>query len=210
MVNLFATRRLIVIDDNEKLHEDFRKVFGSQAAEPCEDEQLLFEESPVEEEGPKYELTSALQGREGFDLVCRGLQEGQPFDAAFVDMRMPPGWDGLKTICALWEIDPNLHVVVCTAFSDYTFHEIRRQVARPERLMILKKPFEPIEVRQAAAMASERTLLCRKSSSVADEVRVEAQRLVEMATSGRTEFEIRNASMLLELAATRAGSIHGD
>ena len=47
---------------------------------------------------------------------------------AFVDVRMPPGWDGVETITRIWEVDPDLQIVVCTAYADYSWEELRSKV----------------------------------------------------------------------------------
>jgi EAL domain-containing protein (putative c-di-GMP-specific phosphodiesterase class I) len=74
---------------------------------------------------------------------------------------MPPGWDGLETITRLWEQDPDVLIVLCTAYSDYSWHEIRTRVAHPERLVILKKPFDNMEVLQLADGLTEKWRLAR-------------------------------------------------
>ena len=79
-------------------------------------------------------------------------------------MRMPPGWDGLKTIEHIWEIDPNVQVVICTAYSDYSWGEITERLGRSENLLILKKPFDSAEVAQLASTLTEKWILARKAS----------------------------------------------
>src|SRR5206468_403202 len=69
---------------------------------------------------------------------------------AFVDMRMPPGWDGVETIQRIWRIAPDLQMVICTAYSDYSWDEIATTIGQSDNLVILKKPFDPIEVLQLA------------------------------------------------------------
>ncbi len=71
-------------------------------------------------------------------------------------MRMPPGWDGVQTIQRLWEVDPNVQVVICTAYSDYSWEEISKKLGLTDRLLILKKPFDPVEITQIATSLSEK------------------------------------------------------
>src|SRR6185369_6863778 len=97
-----------------------------------------------------FELDSAYQGQEGLAKVEAALQAGRPYAMAFVDMRMPPGWDGVETIEQLWRADPRLQVVICTAYSDSSWEEVLRRLDAGDRLLILKKPFDNIEVRQLA------------------------------------------------------------
>ena len=107
--------RLLVIDDNPRIHEDYRKILaGRDQGRVSSAEAALFGEQPAHE-GPTFDVDSAMQGRDGVERVRRALDEGRPYSVAFVDMRMPPGWDGLETIEQLWKIDPEVQVVVCSA-----------------------------------------------------------------------------------------------
>ena len=166
-------RRIIVIDDNTAIHDDFRKVLSPErasATQLAQSEAAIFGDVPVDghERGtgvgvrelqrrgaitttyPVYQIDSASQGQEGVALVRRARDEQRPYAVAFVDARMPPGWDGIETISRLWVEDPNVMVVLCTAYSDHSWREIRDRLAHPEQLVILKKPFAPIEVLQLA------------------------------------------------------------
>jgi len=69
---------------------------------------------------------------------------------AFVDVRMPPGWDGIETIARIWEKYPELQVVVCTAYSDYSWDDLIAKIGQSDRLVILKKPFDTVEALQLA------------------------------------------------------------
>jgi diguanylate cyclase len=148
--------RILVIDDNVAIHDDFRKVLCASAEEAAEAEfrateaDLLGE--TVDDPGrPSFAVDSAHQGQEGVEMVRRARAEGHPYSVAFVDMRMPPGWDGLDTIEHLWAVDPNVQVVICSAHADYDWLDVVRRLHRSDRLLILRKPFEPIEVLQCAS-----------------------------------------------------------
>jgi len=69
----------------------------------------------------EFEIDSAFQGQEGLAKVQHALNEGRPYAMAFVDVRMPPGWDGIETISRIWKMYPELQVVICTAYSDYSW-----------------------------------------------------------------------------------------
>jgi diguanylate cyclase (GGDEF)-like protein len=151
-------RRVIVIDDNEAIHEDFRKVLaesmaGEEALELLESELLG---SSAAMGSPHFELDSAFQGEEGVQKARQALDVGRPYALAFVDMRMPPGMDGLQTIEQLWKVDPAIQVVICSAHSDYEWNEVMARLNYSDKLLVLRKPFEPIEVQQCAAA------LCQK------------------------------------------------
>lgn len=157
-VMVCVNRRILVIDDNAAIHEDFRKVLGgpsgdSDALDELE-AQLLGESSASS--APRFELASAYQGQEGVEMARAANEADNPYAMAFVDMRMPPGWDGLETIEHLWEVDPAIQVVICSAHSDYEWSEVLARLKNSDRLLVLRKPFEPIEVQQCASA------LCQK------------------------------------------------
>ncbi len=142
--------RILVIDDNPAIYEDFCKVLRpttAPAKELLELTSSIFGQSK-EVERDNYQIDFALRGQDGLEKVKVGLNEGWPYSIAFVDMRMPNGWDGLETIKNLWVADPQLQIVLCTAYSDYTWDEIREQLSTRDRFLILKKPFDNIEVQQ--------------------------------------------------------------
>ena len=146
-------RRILLVDDNEAIHADFRKILSSGGAETSKLDAAraaLFGAAPAAATGPCYELTSAHQGQEALELVRAALRDGQPFAAAFIDVRMPPGWDGIETIGRIWKEYPELQVVICTAYSDYSWDDVQRALGESDRLLILKKPFDNVEVRQLA------------------------------------------------------------
>lgn len=147
--------RILIVDDNPAIHRDFDKILGADdepAAELADVESLLFGDAPAaERERPSYALEFASQGQEGVERAKRAVAEGLPFAIAFVDMRMPPGWDGLETIERLWAVDPDVQVVICSAHSDYDWSDVVARLGQTDRLLVLKKPFEPIEVLQCAS-----------------------------------------------------------
>ena len=123
-------RRLLIIDDNPAIHEDFRKILvpDDAPANACgieEDEAAIFGDAPVATaQSVVFEVDSASQGQEGLDLIRRALQEKRPYTMAFVDVRMPPGWDGIETTRQIWSICPDLQIVICTAYSDYSWSDM--------------------------------------------------------------------------------------
>jgi diguanylate cyclase (GGDEF)-like protein len=148
-----VNRRILVIDDNEDIHRDFRKVLGGgldDASALAMAELALLGESPPSRMKPAFEIDSALQGQEGAARVRQASDEGRPYAMAFVDMRMPPGWDGLETIERLWAIDPDVQVVICSAHSDYDWADVVARLDHSDKLLVVKKPFEAIEVIQCA------------------------------------------------------------
>lgn len=151
-MNILLNRRILLIDDTPAIHDDFRKILLPPIDEsPDLDlmEAALFG-TAVKTQIQPFELDSAYQGQEGLAMVCQSLKVNRPYALAFVDMRMPQGWDGAETIEHLWEQDPRLQIVVCTAYSDYSWEELLERLHGHDRLLILKKPFDNIEVLQLA------------------------------------------------------------
>lgn len=145
-------RRILVIDDNLAIHEDFRKILAPAAVADELDhmEASIFGEESHVGQDEIFELRFADQGETGCYLVEQALAAGTPYALAFVDMRMPPGWDGLQTIEQIWKADPHIQVVICTAFSDHPWREIAARLGKTDRLLILRKPFDAVEVEQLA------------------------------------------------------------
>ena len=152
--------RILVTDDNAAIHEDFRKILAADATSEADlrhTESLLFGDTPMAPTSrAAYVLDFALQGQEAVSSVERARAGGRPYALAFVDMRMPPGWDGLETIENLWEKDPDVQVVICSAHSDYDWMDVVERLGHSDKLLILKKPFEPIEVLQCASALSRK------------------------------------------------------
>jgi two-component system sensor histidine kinase/response regulator len=179
-VVLDDNRRILIIDDNADIHTDYRRVLSDNHTADllAVAEADLFGETPTAQGREAFELHHASQGEEGHDLLRRETSQGRPFALAFVDMRMPPGWDGLTTIKRLWEADSRLQVVLCTAYSDHSWFEICEALAPKDRLLILKKPFDAIEVRQLAdSLVTKWNLSC-----AADLSQRELERAVELRT----------------------------
>jgi diguanylate cyclase len=151
------THRLLMIDDNPAIHEDYRKTLAGIDDTPISAaEAALFGEPQSMVSRPTFDMDSAMQGQDGVELARRALVEGRPYSVAFVDMRMPPGWDGLETIENLWKVDPEIQVVVCSAYSDYDWTELLARLGRSDKLIVIKKPFEPIEILQSASALSHK------------------------------------------------------
>ncbi|MCE0462025.1 MULTISPECIES: GGDEF and EAL domain-containing protein [Pseudomonas] len=147
-----ANRRILVVDDTPAIHQDFRKILSPSAGsdDSLDDtESLLFGTPQVSR--LQFQIDSAYQGEEALELVKRAQAEGQPYAMVFADMRMPPGWDGLQTIERLWKVDPRLQIALCTAFSDYTWETMSERIEFDDQLLILKKPFDTLEIRQMAS-----------------------------------------------------------
>ena len=166
-------RRVLIIDDNRSIHDDFRKIFSPatrRAPDLDASEIAVFGHLEAEVPHAQFDLSSAYQGQEGVLLVQNAFQAGLPFAVAFVDVRMPPGWDGVETTRRIWEIDPDLEIVLCTAYSDYSWGELFERLPHHDRLLILKKPFDAVEALQLASALSEKWWLRQQSLQKLEEL----------------------------------------
>jgi PAS domain S-box-containing protein len=185
-------RRILVIDDNQAIHQDFRKIFGPgirSSSRLDSFETALFGGPSQSEERPVFEIDSAFQGQDGLAMVRRAVEEGRPYMMAFVDVRMPPGWDGVETTAKIWEHYPDLQVVICTAYSDYSLEKMLEQLGHTDRLVILKKPFDNIEVQQLASALTEKWQLLQQARRKMDDL--------ERAVASRTR-ELKAANEKLQ------------
>ena len=166
-------RRILIVDDNAAIHEDFTKILPSTPEEVDSFDDLekgLFgdmmdSDFAVRRPDPTYyDLTHAYQGEEAFNLVAKHEAEGKPFALVFMDVRMPPGWDGIETIKRIWEKWPHIEMVICTAYSDYSWEKILQKVGTTDQLMFLRKPFDVISVKQMALALAKKWNLARRSS----------------------------------------------
>jgi PAS domain S-box-containing protein len=160
--------RLLIIDDNRAIHDDFRKILIGKdgAPDPLDKASAeIFGEQPSADAPSAncFQLDSAYQGRDGLALVQRAVGLDARYAMAFVDVRMPPGWDGVETTARIWEVDPDLQVVICTAYSDCSWEEMIEKLGRSDRLVILKKPFDSVEVLQLANSLSRKWHLLQES-----------------------------------------------
>jgi len=165
--------RIIIIDDNPAIHTDFIKtltsmsssteldalneqLFGNKTADSTSQQAILL---------PKFQIDTATQGKEGVEQILEAIKQGNPYSLAFVDIRMPPGWDGIETIKHIWELEKDIQIVICTAYSDYTWEETIAELGQTDNLLILKKPFDHIAVRQLACALTRKWQLMQESHS---------------------------------------------
>ncbi|MCJ8345259.1 response regulator [bacterium] len=151
-------RKILIVDDNKAIHKDFEKILCCQIDEELDDlESLLFDvEKPSAKEVINFELDSAFQGQNAYQMAREAASHKAPYAMAFVDMRMPPGLNGIETIKKIWQYDPNLEVVICTAYSDYTWDEIVNELGHEDKLVFLSKPFSGDTIRQLASTLVEK------------------------------------------------------
>jgi CheY-like chemotaxis protein len=150
-----SKKRILIVDDSEAIHRDFLRILGpEQDGATSELDQLADElfgaPAPSSWDDAVFEVDSALQGREGLAKVEQAQAEGRPYALVFLDYRMPPGWSGVETLRQLRKVAPTLPVVLCSAYSDYSWEEIAREFGQARPPLELRKPFNSQELRQLA------------------------------------------------------------
>jgi PAS domain S-box-containing protein len=193
--------RILVVDDNPAIHSDFRKILARKETRDTDfdaAEAALFGEVAETGVTTGFEIDSAHQGQEGLAKVEQAVREGRPYALAFVDIRMPPGWDGVETISHIWKCYPEVQVVICTAYADYSWEDIVKRVGATDNLVILKKPFDNVEVLQLAHALTKKWLLNQQA-------RVKMEDLDRMVAQRTRELEEANTRLQTEVAErTRA------
>jgi len=195
-VTFKKNNRLLVIDDNQAIHADFRKILqgpdgSSDVLEATGAE--LFGETARQVKSTGFKIDSANSGEEGLALVEKAIAGGHPYALAFVDVRMAPGWNGIETTDRIFQNDPDIQIVICTAYSDYSWEEMISRLGQSDRLVILKKPFDTVEVLQLAHALTEKWELGQKA-------RVRMDQLEKMVAERTLELQSANAHLKIEMA----------
>jgi len=164
--------RILAIDDEHEILALFVKILGDERKERASQLDALarlLHEGDGSTIQRRFEVSTASQGEQGVAMVRQALAEDRPYAVVFVDMRMPPGWDGIRTIREIHRLDRFVQIVVVTAYSDIPIGEVVARVGFTDRLLYLKKPFDEEEILQLADSLSMRWNLEKK---VRDFVRI--------------------------------------
>jgi CheY-like chemotaxis protein len=157
--------RILVVDDDPAVLNVWRRVLGPKWSRPVLEQlekKLFGATSPVTSPEAGVSIDTGLQGMEGYQKVITALEEGRPYTFALVDMRMPPGWDGLETLLHMLEKDPRLEVAICSSFSDISQEAVAQRIGRSD-LRWLRKPFDLEIARELAGKLIEQGALRRRA-----------------------------------------------
>jgi len=148
-------KRILIVDDNEDIHFDFHNILASSVKKEVksleEIEQELFEESDSEIEVLEtweYIIDDAFDGAKSIEMIETAHKEGFPYSVVYMDIRMPPGMDGVTTTLKILEKYPLIEFVLCTAFSDYSWEKLVQLFGMRDNVFFLRKPFDTIAIKQ--------------------------------------------------------------
>ncbi len=197
-----ANFRILIIDDNPTIHEDFLRILkANHHSSELETLSLELFGHQQKIQLPNFEIDVAFQGIEGIKYIQEALQQGRPYSLAFVDIRMPPGLDGIETIKRIWELDKDIQIVICTAYSDYSWEETVAKLGKTDNLLILKKPFDNIAVRQLACALTTKWQLAKDShqhtSMLTKQVADRTLELQQSLSLVKSTFESSNDGILV-------------
>ncbi|MCI5160368.1 MAG: response regulator, partial [Candidatus Electrothrix sp. AUS1_2] len=195
-----GVRRVLVIDDNPEIHNDIKKILQPKTA-PDDFDELLSEltgKAAVKPQQSMIQVDSAFQGDEGIRMVRQARLDEQPYALAFVDMRIPPGLDGLQTIKKLQMEDDRLQFIIITAYSDYSWQEISSALLSKDNLLVIKKPFEAIEIRQSASALLEKWHIALEREHILAALAMQRDMLEDKVRERTAELDQKNVLLQRE------------
>ena len=194
--------RLLVVDDSDNIHEDMRFILDTDTGNP-EDVALealkvtLFGDEPEQVRPPeiRYRIDDAWQGDEAILKVRQAVRDSDPYSIVFLDVNMPPGKDGIRVAGLLWEEDPHVEVVICTAYSDYTWEQVAALYGHSDHLLFVRKPFDSVSMKQIALSLSTKWRLARENRAHIEQLETEVTRrtaeLEQTVSRLRAEMTLR-------------------
>jgi len=148
--------RVLIADDDEHILQAYREAFTD--AESTQEMRALdalaaelFEPSDVTDDEPHFDVVACSQGNDAIDLAKQAANDGHPFDVVILDVRMPPGIDGVEAGSQIRELDPDVEIVIVTGFSDMPLEELQRRVPPPLKLHYFNKPLSFSQLAQDVA-----------------------------------------------------------
>ena len=141
--------RVLIVDDLKEIHDDFTDMLNPGLAKQSTDDlaaAFVAEEKPFFL--PDFELMHAMSGEEACQIIAAGKQANRPIAVAYIDIRMPPGIDGIETIRRMRKIDRDIEIVIMTAYTDKSLPEIIEDMELLHKVIYIRKPFAHEEIQQ--------------------------------------------------------------
>jgi|AntRauTorckE6833_2_1112554.scaffolds.fasta_scaffold07491_2 signal transduction histidine kinase len=194
-------RRILVVDDNASIHEDIESILvpktgaGDKELRELEDELFAAEENEASSlDDMIYTINHAYQGEEAIEMVDKAADDGDPYSLIFMDVRMPPGMDGIQAIKKIWEEHKDIEIVICTAYSDYSWEVILAELGTSDKLLFMKKPFDATALKQTALTLTTKWRLQQEAlqytQKLEEEVEKRTQELRKLVAEYKTLKEI--------------------
>ena len=172
-----ANRRILIVDDQREIHDDFEEMLGVEGSRATDQLAAAFVDAEPEPRQTGFALLHATSGEGALELVEQAHREGAPVAVAFVDVRMPPGIDGIETVRRIRRIDSRVEIVIMTAYTDRRFSEIVQHIELLHKLLYVRKPFAREEMQQIAESLVYKWNLERELDACRDEGNVAKARL---------------------------------
>jgi signal transduction histidine kinase len=162
-------RRILLVDDEIKILDELRQILCPDISESTDLQELekhLFGDTlmPIAD-NVEYHVVCCRQGEDAIRQARTACQQGEPFMAAFLDVRMPPGIDGVSVAEEIRKFDPEIEFVIMTGYADYDINQINRLIKPADKLLYLQKPIHTPEARQLALALSTKWLMNRRIQS---------------------------------------------
>ncbi|MCH2533858.1 MAG: ATP-binding protein [Bdellovibrionales bacterium] len=218
--------KILICDDNESIHDDFRFTLGFSEAQQEKRElssklsSLIneidgdqSENTQANNDSVEYELHFAKQGEEAMLKVVEAETQNAPYSLIFMDVRMPPGIDGIQTIKLLRKDYPHLEFVICTAFSDYNWEEIAKELGHTDKVLFVPKPFDPTAIKQIALSQTIKFALNQENQAYSNKLETMVEKRTEQLKQQLEEIKnmqetLVNQEKLASLGTMTAGIAH--
>jgi len=152
-----TTNRVLVVDDDALLIGEYVRCLGEDfepdvnTATLSDLEKVLFGEETDEHGAARFEVHSRNQGEAAVAAVKAAIAQGRQYAIVFIDIRMPPGMDGIEAAKQIRQLDPNVNIVVVTGSESPEPENLGKKIPPADKIFFFKKPFHGLECRQLAA-----------------------------------------------------------
>ncbi len=161
--DVLINKKILVVDDDPEICEVYRAILSSSSYFRPSFFPGPASGSPLGSLAEGFDLTFASQGQEAYEIVKQATSANDPFAMACIDIRMPPGWDGVETAEKIRQIDREVEIVIVTGYTDHSLEDILARVGSPDKLLFLRKPFDLEELAQMALSLTMKWSLSRQT-----------------------------------------------
>ncbi len=202
MISNDYNNRILIIGDMPEIHADRRAMTtrNSPSTEPGEPvactqlETLLIDRRTQTSDMPNgFQINTAPPDADAAAIVGHAAEEGTPYAMAFIGVPTPPGVESFDTIARMWEADPELQIVVCSAYANRVWAECVEKLGCTDRLLLLRKPFDQAEAWQITLALTQKWNLGQQAS-----VKLEEMHAIAKATNEQLHEQIKKRAEVEE------------